>query len=76
LGIARTDFKVSGTFGGIGFSDSGTSTNLAFGIGAQYDFTQNAAIRAQYEDLGTVGDTNTTGTTKVTLLSAGVVFKF
>jgi OmpA-OmpF porin, OOP family len=76
LGIARTDYKVSGTVFGTGVSNSGTSTNLAFGIGAQYDFTKSVSVRAQYEDLVTVGDTNTTGTTKVTLLSAGVVLKF
>lgn len=72
LGIARTDLKVSA----LGISFSETSTNLAFGIGAQYDVTQSVAFRAQYEDLGTVGNSNTTGTTKASLLSAGVVFKF
>lgn len=72
LGVARTDLKLTGGGGSI----SETSTNLAFGIGAQYDFTKSVAIRAQYEDLGTVGNDNTTGTYKITLLSAGVVLKF
>jgi len=72
LGIARTEIKLTGG----GTSLSATSTKLAYGIGAQYDFTKNVAVRAQYEDLGTVGDDNTTGTSKVTLFSAGVVFKF
>jgi OOP family OmpA-OmpF porin len=72
LGIARTDIKLSGG----GASVSATITKLAYGIGAQYDFTKSFAARAQYENLGTVGDANTTGTAKVTLLSAGVVFKF
>jgi OmpA-OmpF porin, OOP family len=71
LGIAQTDLKVSGG----GTSSTATSTNLAIGVGAQYDFTKNISVRAQYEDLGDVGDSNT-GKTKVTLLSAGVVFKF
>ena len=72
LGIARTKIELSSG----GFSESATSTNLAYGIGAQYDFTESVAVRAQYEDLGTVGDANTTSTTKATLLSAGVVLKF
>jgi opacity protein-like surface antigen len=72
LGIAQT--KIELTSGGL--SESATSTNLAYGIGAQYDFTKSVAVRAQYEDLGTVGDTNTTGTSKDTLLSAGVILKF
>lgn len=71
LGIARTEIKFSGG----GSSTSVTSTKLAYGIGAQYDFTKNISARAQYEDLGDVGDSNT-GTSKVTLLSAGVVYKF
>lgn len=76
LGIARTDLKLTGTGGGASVSLSATSTKLAYGIGAQYDFTKSIAVRAQYEGLGTVGDTNTTGTAKVSLLSAGIVFKF
>jgi len=71
LGIARTDLKLTGG----GTSTSATSTKLAYGIGAQYDFTKNISARAQYEDLGNVGNSNT-DTSKVTLLSAGVVFKF
>lgn len=70
LGIARTDIKLTAA------SVSATSTKLAYGIGAQYDFTKTVAVRAQYENLGTVGDVNTTGTAKVSLLSAGVVLKF
>lgn len=75
VGIARTDIKVSFS-GGVSASDSATTTNLAYGIGAQYAFTEKVSVRAQYEDLGTVGDSNTTGTSKVTLLSVGLVLKF
>jgi opacity protein-like surface antigen len=73
LGIASTDLKVTSN---IPSSDSATSSKLAYGIGAQYDFTEKISGRAQYDDLGTVGDNNTTGTSKVTLLSAGLVLKF
>jgi OOP family OmpA-OmpF porin len=76
VGIARTDLKLTVAALGISVSESATTTNLAFGIGAQYDFTKNISVRAQYEDLGTVGNSNTTGTAKATLLSAGVVYKF
>lgn len=70
IGLARTDLKLTA------FSISSTSTNLAFGIGAQLDFSKSLAIRVQYEDLGTIGDANTTGTAKATLLSAGIVLRF
>lgn len=75
LGIARTDLKFSG--GGLSPQPPmTTTTKLAYGIGAQYELTKRVAVRAQYEDLGTIGDAITTGTSKVTLLSAGVVYKF
>lgn len=70
VGIARTDFKLTAS------SRSSTTTSLAVGVGAQYAFSKDIAFRAQYENLGTVGDANTTGTTKLTLLSAGVIFRF
>jgi opacity protein-like surface antigen len=72
LGIARPDLKLTGG----GNSISETNTNLAFGIGAQYDFTKSVAIRVQYENLGTAGNADTTGTSKVVLLSAGIVLGF
>jgi len=61
---------------GASFSDSGTSNNLAWGLGAQFNFSQNLALRAQYEDLGKVGTASSTDKNKFTLLSAGLVMKF
>jgi len=69
LGIASTKLDISGT------GRSATSTNLAYGVGARYDFNRDVAMRLQYETLGDVGDSNT-GTTKLNLLSAGVVMRF
>ncbi len=76
LGIARTTVDVTASGGGFSSSQSATSTKLAYGIGAQYDVSKTFGVRAQYENLGEVGDVNTTGTAKVSLISAGVVFKF
>ena len=77
IGLASTDVKldVSSSLLGSG-SESASNTKLAFGIGAKFDVNSNIAIRAQYENFGTVGDANSTGTTKLTMLSAGVLFKF
>ena len=68
VGIARIEHQVNGA--------SSTKTNLAYGIGAQYDFTKGIAFRAQYERLGTIGDTNTTGQAKASLLSVGALYRF
>lgn len=70
VGLARTDYKLTAS------SRSSTTTNLAIGVGAQYIFSKDISFRTQYEDLGTVGDANTTGTTRLTLFSAGVIFRF
>jgi len=59
-----------------GASDiTATSTNLTFGIGAQYNFNDKISFRAQLEDFGTVGDPNTTGTTKLMFISAGLAYR-
>jgi opacity protein-like surface antigen len=75
FGVARTNAKVSGIVLGSGINLSATRNNRAYGIGAQYDFTENISARAQYEDLGTAGDSNM-GTNKIVLRSIGIVFKF
>lgn len=76
LGIASTDLKITASGGGVTVDQSATKTKLSYGVGLQYELTRNVSVRAQYEDLGEVGDTNSTGTSKVTLLSAGLVYKF
>ena len=81
LGVASSTVKLNGTGSGLGVTvaipeTSATSTKLAYGIGAQFDLSKNLGIRTQYENLGEVGDVNTTGTAKVSLISAGLVLKF
>lgn len=81
LGIARTTLKLNatGSFSGVTVSipeQSSTSTNPAFGIGGQYDFSKNIGVRAQYENFGEVGDDVNTPKFKLSLISAGLVLKF
>ena len=82
VGIARTKYVLSYN-PAIGMaSDSATKTKLAYGIGAQYNISPRFAVRAQYEDLGEVGEGDwatcvaCTGTTEVQLMSLGAVLKF
>lgn len=74
FGVARTDLKLSGNALSNG-NYSASSTQFAYGFGAQYDFTKEVSVRAQYEGLGNVGNSNT-GTYQATLFSAGLVYKF
>ncbi len=68
LGVAATKLELPGV--------SANSTTLAFGVGLQFRLNSDASVRVQYENLGTVGNANTTGQVKVSLLTAGVVYKF
>lgn len=75
-GLAAVSVDVSATALGITIPASANNNNFVWGIGAQFDVTPSIGIRVNYENLGTVGDNATTGTTKLSNVSAGVVFKF
>lgn len=75
-GLASVDVDASATVLGVSAAASASDTNFVWGIGAQYNVTPSIGIRVNYENLGTVGDNATTGTAKLTNISAGVVFKF
>ena len=78
LGVARTSVTGSATL-----SNPPTaipvikeaSKKASFGVGAQYSISEKVALRAQYDDFGFVGGSNSAAK-KITLLSAGVVFRF
>ena len=72
LGVARTKLKLSVSCCG---ENMATSTKLAFGFGVRYELSRRIAMRAQYDNLGKIGD-NSTGMSRISLLSAGAVFKF
>jgi OOP family OmpA-OmpF porin len=64
-------------------SGSGTSTNLMFGVGAQYNINKRYSVRAQYEDFGKTKVTAaySNGLTLssdigVTVISVGGVYNF
>jgi OOP family OmpA-OmpF porin len=76
VGLARTTVDLS-AFNSLGsYSPSATTTKLAWGVGAQFELSNSLGIRTQFEDFGDVGDANTTGTAKITMISAGIVMKF
>lgn len=77
LGAAFTKVETSGRIAGIVLAlGSANTTTLAYGIGVRYNITKSIALRAQYEDLGKVGDAATTGQSKVSLLTVGATFGF
>ena len=75
-GLASVDVNASVNTFLLTGAASANNTNFVWGVGAQFDVTPSIGIRVNYEDLGTVGDDATTGTVKLSNISAGVVFKF
>lgn len=65
VGFVRGETELSGAATG---SDS--STELTYGFGAQYDFSPQLGLRAQWQRYDTDSDT------EIDVLSAGVVWKF
>lgn len=63
-GIAKVEAEVSGPGGTV----SDDSTELTYGIGAQYDMTRNVGLRAQWQRYDTEDE--------VDVLSVGVLWKF
>ena len=64
VGIAMAE--VEARAGGVTVSDD--STELTFGVGGQFDFSRNVAMRAQWQRYGADED--------VDVISLGVLFKF
>lgn len=72
----KTSVSASGAFFATTSGDKKTEWNLKYGIGAEYRITRQLGVRAEYEIAKDVGDQNTTGEGDVSLLSAGLTFRF
>ncbi len=69
--------SISGTLTDTIFGSSSASTsNLFFGIGAQYNFNKQLGMRVQYENLGKTKSSSTAVGADVSMVSIGVVFNF
>ena len=75
LGIHNTDLDVRASALGVNVSAGGNSTDLAWGLGAKWNFTRNVSMRIEYERFNDVGD-STTGRTDIDMLSIGVMLRF
>lgn len=57
-------------------SETDTNTGFTYGIGAQYTFTPNFGIRAEWQQFKEVGTDKTGGSGDVNLLSVGILYRF
>jgi len=78
-GLFRWDVKLSASASGglvAGSSESASGTDLASGLGVQYDFSKSLGMRAEWQRFMDVGNPDTTGKSDVDLTSLSLVFKF
>lgn len=74
--IGKVGVMVANTTNTInGFSYTGSSSGLFFGVGMQYDINDKIGVRAMYEDFGSAASAGLYSY-GLTRLSAGAVFKF
>ncbi len=77
VGVVSSYLKKSVTPAGfLGGDASASRATLGFGVGGQVTFTRHTGLRIQYEDMGSFGNSATTGAIKVQLFSAGLVYRF
>jgi OOP family OmpA-OmpF porin len=76
-GLYRGEVKATASVTGLG-SGSITETNidLTFGVGAQYNFTRQFGVRAEWQRYMSMGDNATIGEADVDTMSLGVIYRF
>jgi len=75
IGAIFWDLNNSGTVGGFPGGGGDSGVDIAMGVGAQYKFARNFAVRADLDYYPNLGNSNT-GEDNVTAVSIGVVFSF
>ena len=74
-GITANRGKMSASLNGQSDSLSGSNTTGMFGVGAEFNFTKNLSMVAEYENFGKVMDENEFNT-KAQMVSVGLRYKF
>ncbi len=75
-GVASTKVTASASAAGSSASVSSTKTTFAPGIGMRYNLTKQVSLHVDYDYYGKVGDGNTTGTSTLSTIAAGVTYAF
>jgi len=76
LGFTRWSVDDKFSVGAASGSAKENGIDLSLGIGAQYAFAKQWAVRAEYEVFKNVGKEATTGKSDIDVLSIGAVYKF
>ena len=77
LGAYRAESKISAQVAGLGNGSlKDRNTDLTFGLGAQYDVTRAAGVRAEWQRYKNVGGDDTGGKSDIDVISIGLVWRF
>lgn len=78
--LNSTNAAFTAAVGGTSYTNTKTRSDVLVGVGAQFYFNKNVAVRVEYEDFGRFGSygvkTDSTGTTRASMWSAGVSYNF
>ena len=80
MGVAWhfTKTQVSGAVNNLPLSDGATDNRAGFlwGVGAGWDINPTFGLRAQYQNFGTAGSSNSTGTSGTSMFSGSAIVRF
>jgi OmpA-OmpF porin, OOP family len=77
LGAYHAESKLSPPPAGSGSaSPKDRNTDLTFGLGAQYDVTREAGVRAEWQRYKNVGGDDTGGKSDIDAISIGLIWRF
>lgn len=77
LGMYRGEIDRTATLGGFSASDSASTTDFTFGLGARYDFMPNLGVRAEWQRYMNFGEAiGPDVDIDVDVLSIGLIFRF
>ncbi len=77
LGAYRAESRISASLAGLGSGSlKDRNTDLTFGLGAQYDVTREAGVRAEWQRYKNVGGDDTGGKSDIDVISIDLIWRF
>ena len=76
LGITSWSVDLNVNASGLSGSESASGTDTTYGVGVQYDFSNQFGLRAEWQQYSSLGDDNTTGKSDVDVMSVSALIRF
>ena len=76
LGITAWSVDLNVNVSGLPGSESASGNDMTYGVGLQYDFSNQFGLRAEWQQYSSLGDDNTTGQGDVDVMSVSALVRF